>query len=304
MRQHYPAAGTPQPTGGGSPISFDDLIPKQGADPYASFSSPVSSVVKAQGTTGPGTAPYSASDPYAAFSSPVAPSQQGAPPAPPAWAQSATPPAWAQAPVPAAARPNPFDQFDPPQQKAAPNPFDQFDAAAPAPRSAAPQPHRYSILPISEDAQGNPHFDSNAGLLGAIKSALSLPGDVYTGKVDPLSDQGIDRAAGMAELVTPANNFGSTIAGGVRSVMPAAAVPTADALRDAASAGYDQVRNMGVNYAPDAVGQMASGIQSDLNGDGILSQLAPQLMRSSTICKTLPRAALRPSPVSKPRAAP
>jgi hypothetical protein len=130
-------------------------------------------------------------------------------------------------------------------------------------------------LPISEDAQGNPHFDSNAGILGAIKSAITLPGDAYHGKVDPISDEGIQRTLGLAGLVGPTNTFGSTIAGGAGMVAPTVAAPTADALKSAASSGYDAMRNMGVDYSSPAVSTMASGIRQGLERDGIIRELAP-----------------------------
>lgn len=41
-----------------------------------------------------------------------------------------------------------------------------------------------------------------ARLAKSVYSAVTLPGDVYAGKVDPLSDQGIGRAADLAGLVT------------------------------------------------------------------------------------------------------
>ena len=61
-----------------------------------------------------------------------------------------------------------------------------------------------SILPIGKDADGNVHFDSDAGLLGTFKRTFLLPGEVMQGKIDPLSPEGIERAFEFAGTVTPA----------------------------------------------------------------------------------------------------
>jgi hypothetical protein len=152
-----------------------------------------------------------------------------------------------------------------------------FDDLIPPPAAApAKQPHQYSVLPISEDEQGRPHFDSNAGILGSIKSAFTLPGDVYAGKVDPNSDEGIARAVGLAGLAGPTNTFGSTIAGGVRMAAPKVEAPSAEALKSASKAGYEAVKGMGVDYASEAVSNLSSSLRRGLENDGIIRELAPK----------------------------
>lgn len=76
-----------------------------------------------------------------------------------------------------------------------------------------------AILPISRDAQGNVSFDSNAGLLGAVKRSVMLPGEVMAGNVDPLSEEGIGRAAEFAGVFTP----GTPAAGTGRGIAQLAA---------------------------------------------------------------------------------
>ncbi|MEW9616016.1 hypothetical protein AB3G45_19565 [Shinella sp. S4-D37] len=60
------------------------------------------------------------------------------------------------------------------------------------------------LLPISKDADGNTRFDSDAGLLGALKRSFMLPGEVMDGKVDPLSPEGVERAFEFSSTLTPA----------------------------------------------------------------------------------------------------
>ena len=68
--------------------------------------------------------------------------------------------------------------------------------------------HPFNVLPFSLDQTGRPQFDSNAGVLGAIKSAVSLPDDVYSGKIDPNSNEGIARAVNMAAMISPSSAAG------------------------------------------------------------------------------------------------
>ncbi len=146
---------------------------------------------------------------------------------------------------------------------------------------AQPQPYSGSILPMSRDAEGNVSFDSNAGIIGTLKRAFMLPGEVAAGKVDPLSEEGTGRALEMAAAVSPVPapmRAGERIIPGQgmayrkQEVKP----PSADALRTAASEGYDQARNMGVEYSSDAVRNMAQGLQRELETDGVIAELAPK----------------------------
>lgn len=118
-------------------------------------------------------------------------------------------------------------------------------AASPSQPPANAKPaYSGGILPFSRDAEGNVGFDSNAGIVGMAKRAFMLPGEVMAGKVDPLSEEGIDRAAEMGTMVapiSPAMGTGKAIAaahGGNRRVplppgqppprMPAGAMPGVD----------------------------------------------------------------------------
>lgn len=60
--------------------------------------------------------------------------------------------------------------------------------------SAVKKVYEGSILPFSTFSDGSKHFDSDAGILGAVKRSIMLPGEVAKGEVDPLSDEGLGRA--------------------------------------------------------------------------------------------------------------
>ena len=111
------------------------------------------------------------------------------------------------------------------------------------------------------------------GLYGAAKSAVTLPGDVYAGRVDPESPEGVGRAFDAATLgtpISPAIRAGSRIIPGVapgRFERPP--VPSATELQTAAREGYTAARGMGVEYNPQAVSTMATRIEQDLLEKGI-----------------------------------
>ncbi len=169
---------------------------------------------------------------------------------------------------------NAFDQFDgaQPPPAAAPNAFDQFDAAAAKP---------FNVLPFSEDAAGKVHFDPTAGILGSVMRAYNAPGDAYEGKFDPLSQEGMQRAMETAALISPANpavRAGDFAIPGVAKNLTRTppAAPTAEALKDAASSGYNAARATGATYPGATVGAAAQQTIDGLNNDGILAALAPQ----------------------------
>lgn len=155
-------------------------------------------------------------------------------------------------------------------------------------RNAAPavdKSYRSSILPLSRDAAGNVSFDSNAGILGSLKSAFTLPGDVYTGKEQlrgsdgEITPQVIGRSidfAGTFSPPTPGLRSGSGIIPGekqqlLKSTPP---VPTADDLFTEAGRNFDTMRESGVDYASDAVKNMAAATRARLEQEGFDAEVA------------------------------
>lgn len=112
-----------------------------------------------------------------------------------------------------------------PQQPMAPT------QAAPTAEPEKPAPFSGAILPISRDAEGNVGFDSNAGIVGTVKRAFQLPGDVMAGKVDVNSDEAIQRGADFAGVfggTSPAMGTGKAIAANApRAVQPGMEVAAA-----------------------------------------------------------------------------
>lgn len=160
----------------------------------------------------------------------------------------------------------------------------QAAAKAAAASNAPPQEkpaYSGAVLPLSKDSAGHVYFDSNAGLIGAIKRALTLPHDVATGQVDPLSNEGISRSLELGTLASPVNpavRMGERAIPGVAKALrqPKMAPPTAEALKIAADAGYSGAREMGVEYSSDAIKSVAGALRTKLEQDGIIGELAPK----------------------------
>jgi hypothetical protein len=163
-------------------------------------------------------------------------------------------------------------------------------AASPA---AAQSAYSGTILPMSRDAQGNVSFDSNAGIVGMVKraitgagSAIALPGDVYTGKTSVIGPDGhtspevIGRAAELAALATPVNpaiRAGDQAIPGVAKslVREKPKVPTTEELAAAGKADITAARNSGLEVTSDSLANWSRQAQQDLFEKGIHPVDAP-----------------------------
>lgn len=131
-----------------------------------------------------------------------------------------------------------------------------------------PPPTTGQLLPVSRDAQGNISFDPTAGILGDAISAVTLPGDVFTGKVDPMSPQGMARAAQFGQFVSP------TTPGAAWFKAAKVPVPSSAELLASGAAGKDLARSLGVVYDPQAIVALAGKTQGDLLQKGLGPKVA------------------------------
>lgn len=143
-------------------------------------------------------------------------------------------------------------------------------------------PYKGTILPFSRDEKGNIGFDSDAGLVGTIKRAIMAPGDVLTGKLDPYSPEGQERAfeaAGvMSPLPAPMRAGERAIPGVALSTRKVPAkVPTAAELKAASDAAYKKVGEMGVEYPVWSVKGMADDIAASLEKEAYFAENNPEL---------------------------
>jgi hypothetical protein len=129
-----------------------------------------------------------------------------------------------------------------------------------------------------------------ARLAQSAWSAAKLPGDVYAGRVDPLSDEGIGRAADLGGLV-----MGGTYAGAPRGVLgsgptrPALPMDEASRMARAAEQGYtvDAYRGEGKALTGDeyVVGHPHRYDPGFLGGDAIYSTNTPRLANDYAMLK-------------------
>jgi len=73
-----------------------------------------------------------------------------------------------------------------------------------------------AILPITKYADGSVRFDAKAGLLGQIVDAMTLAGDVFSGKIPPfIMDENGDEIVNPAIIPRVLNLAGTVMTGGV-----------------------------------------------------------------------------------------
>lgn len=185
--------------------------------------------------------------------------------------------------------PNFFDQFDgAPKTQTAGNFFDQFDApAAPAGTPAQTDAYNSTLADLSKMTQ-NPHaqpsgdewqratflpFEKNTQTgekrwavpqsVEDVIDAIKLPGDAYSGAVDPLSQEGIGRAFNAATVLagrpvaTGSNTLltesGTVVPKAVTRALAADKVPIDEvAQRVAQLGGYGTVADLGMNVGDKA----------------------------------------------------
>ena len=137
---------------------------------------------------------------------------------------------------------------------------------------AAAEANTGTFLPFSIDEHGNRSLavpTAISGLFDAAKDAATLPGDVYTGKTDPLAAEGIARAANLAAFATPVNPAvragDRAIPGAARAMRKSVPKPPSTAeLNKAGGALYKQAEKLPVKFKTEAVAKTAERIKQKL----------------------------------------
>lgn len=173
------------------------------------------------------------------------------------------------------------------QQRTTPNDLPAgFVLDSAPPQQASKSSYSGSILPLTRDAQGHVSFDSDAGILGAIKRAITLPGDVASGKTPIMGEDGhtnpevINRSfelAATAGPMNPAIRAGDrAIPGAAKTLVPGKAkVPTTQELAAAGKADITAARNSGLEITAKSVADWSRKTQQKLFEDGIHPVDAP-----------------------------
>jgi hypothetical protein len=115
------------------------------------------------------------------------------------------------------------------------------------------------------------------GLYESGKSAASLPGDVFTGAVDPNSDEAGRRALEFAGWATPLSGASSGVfkTRGVRNPGPSVERQKAEA-----GLNYMRAKDSGLEVTPESFEGLVSGITRKVEDDGIDPILEPRAHRA------------------------
>lgn len=117
------------------------------------------------------------------------------------------------------------------------------------------------------------------GMFGAATEGPRLMQDVYEGKTDPLSEEGVVRAGEAASIgvpINPAVRAGDrAIPGVLRNMQPKKTkVPTAQELREAGAKGFDEFRDSGLKVDPSYIRDWAARLEDELSQLGQVGTVA------------------------------
>ena len=145
---------------------------------------------------------------------------------------------------------------------------------------ATHKPYSGMLLPFSTDESGEVSFDSNAGIVGAVKRAWTTPGDVLTGKLDMQSEEGSKRMLEAAMLASPMG-AASRVSGSVFAPKSAYKAvksegPSVKDLKGQAGKIYDEVETSGIEIRPEAFSGMVQGLEMRLQSAGFHPKMHPK----------------------------
>lgn len=134
-----------------------------------------------------------------------------------------------------------------------------------------------TILPMSRNLDTGKVSPAVPGLVSgftdAAKDAYNLPGDVYTGKVDPNSPEAVGREVNFAALGTPLSRAGKGVVAGTNIGKPA---PSKELIRAESKLNYMKANQAGVVFTPDSIEGLVAGLTHKLSKEGIDPTLHPK----------------------------
>ncbi len=158
------------------------------------------------------------------------------------------------------------------------------DASAPAASQDTPGPtvgerRQSGIFPIATvvqpDGSLDVEWDPSAGILGSVIDAVTLPADVMAGRVDPMSQEGIERVTELAFTAAPAARMGARIA-----AAPARQpLRTADELETLARQTYQRGEDAGLTLSPGGFARVSERMIKRLGRGEFDPQLHPRTNR-------------------------
>lgn len=112
----------------------------------------------------------------------------------------------------------------------------------------------------------------------SIYGAVTLPGDVAAGKVDPRSDEAIGRSFDLAGVMSPTTAAGAVLPKVAPKAAPAKqAAPSIHELKASATKGFESPEVAELAFKPKPIVDYAASVQTKLNEAGIDENLAPEV---------------------------
>lgn len=116
-----------------------------------------------------------------------------------------------------------------------------------------------------------------AGAQGAVGGSPFGPAGAVIGALSGVAGQGTQELTGNERAATAAGLAPALGAAGIAAARGARRpIPTAGELKNAAVSGYKTAQNSGVEYAGDAISNMAGDIRVRLDAEGLFDVLAPK----------------------------
>jgi hypothetical protein len=135
-------------------------------------------------------------------------------------------------------------------------------------------PYSGSVLPFTRK-DGETSFDSDAGILGMFKRAVTAPGEVLKGELDPRSEEGMGRLLEAAAVMSPLPAASRAARGVYKLANPKP--PSAEALNAAKQAGYKEAGESGVEFTGEATKAFADDLVAALNKEAVIAENIPKL---------------------------
>lgn len=172
---------------------------------------------------------------------------------------------------------------DAPEAETEPAPAASGWQSAPVEQDNTKPTYSGSILPFSRYPDGSVAFDSNAGVVGDVKRAFTgLPALAHQVGNETAANTATPGTAGqvanLAAMAAPTGELQGASRMGTAAERAAVDTPTTQELYDSAGQRYNIGRQYGkyFDYDPSYVADLANGVQSGLNQDGMHPMLAPQ----------------------------
>lgn len=146
-------------------------------------------------------------------------------------------------------------------------------------RAAESEVVKGGFLPVSRNTKtGEVSFDPTAGIIGSLTDAVTLPGRVMKGEVDPNSEEAIGDVLNLASVATPVPAAAKAASTAAKAVKPKKiAIPEVDEIKAAAQAAYSRAEDAGLVVSQQGFGNMSLDIARRVKDAGFNRKIHPKV---------------------------